>query len=742
MQGKFSGFLAASVSVLALNASGQALAQTASATNSSSDGIEEVVVTARMRPELLKDVPVSVTAFSAQQLQDADVRGVSDFIGLTPNVSITQSESAGLNQVTIRGVTEVRNSDSPVAVVVDGVQEVDPRQFTQKLFDLQSVEVLRGPQGALYGRDALGGAIIINTKRPTDDLEGYLQGGVGTGNEYSAEGAISGPIVDDKLFFSVGASYTDRDGYFENIYLHRKQDPYRDFTGRGLLSWNITDNFTADLRVVHSHTSGGALNFHYEPANLLPDGVTLNPADPFNTDPLDANKVDRKFISTNIGEDRREIDSYSLKLDYRFDFGTLTSVTAYDRISEFVAGDQVPYTAGLTIFGGALDGTQTQYTDVSAISQEVRLTSNSDQRFRWMIGGYYLDKTEFISTTTGDDIGQGITPVYRAPKFADPSNATLTFFGDDNKNKAYAFFANADYDITNQLQASVALRYDREHRTQDVSVFNTGGTPGAVNRANFDKFQPKFTLTYKPTDNVTTYASYGIGFRSGQFNQNGTAAAAALAGQPGLSDVVPEETAKSAEIGAKAELWDGRIALNGALYHTNLTNSQYFVFIGAVGAQVLVPIDKTTLQGGEFEAQARLGGGFDAFLGFGATDSKINRYAAVPGDKGNVAPYVPDTTFDAGLQWRHELTSWLDLFARADYQRLGRQYWDPENTTARDAVGLINVRFGLEDTANRWSLISSIDNLTDKKYNAEYVLGGFTEPANPRVWRLQLRYNF
>jgi len=700
----------------------------------------DIVITARYREERLQDVPIAVTAFSQQQITDARIDQVADFIGLTPNVTIAQSESSGLSAISIRGITQVRNSEAPVAVVVDGVLQNNPRQFAQELFDVERIEVLRGPQGALNGRNATGGAIIVTTRQPRNDFEGHVRAGYATGKEYLLEGSASGAIVPDKLLFRLGGRYVDREGYFQNITVGKKQDPYRDLSISGLLRWEPGAGVTVDLRGALSRTRGGALGFRYQPANLAADGKSLDPANPFDFSRADANLVDRKFYSTNIGRDVRDIDDVSLKVDVDLDFATLTAISAYNRLEEFVAGDQVPYTASRNIFG--LDGTQTQYIDITAFSQEVRLTSKSSTGLRWMIGAYFLDSDRFISTTTGFDSGTGIERVEHGPRPAGGSNPTLSFFGDDNDNRNYAGFGNIAYDIMAGLEVNLALRYDKETRRQTVSRFNSGGVPGAVNRATFEKWQPRASLSYRPTDDINIYATYGVGFRSGQFNQNGTAAAALAAGLAGVSDRVPQENTRSFEAGAKLQFANGRIRLDGAAFDTRVTNQQYFVFIGAIGAQVLVPIDRVRLTGFEMLATANLTGGLSAYAGFGYTDSEIQRYAVTPADIGNRAPYVPKTTINLGAQYRTPLTDWLGLFARADYRRLGKQYWDPENTTARSNISLADFRLGVEDPKGKWTLTGSVENAFDRVYNSEYVLGGFSHAAAPRVWRLDLRYNF
>jgi len=730
-------------SILAMQATtahGQAAPNPTGSAAGATPSVDDIVVTARGRAERLLDVPIAVTTFDAEVIQDARIDRVGDFIGLTPNVTIAQSESAGLSAISIRGVTQVRNSEAPVAVVVDGVLQNNPRQFAQELLDVTGIEVLRGPQGALYGRNATGGAIIISTRQPTNAFQGIARAAYGRGDEYVAEASLSGPVVADKLLFRVGGRFTDRDGYFRNITVGARQDPYRDTSVSALLKWLPSGNVSVALRGSLSRTRGGALSFRFQPANLAADGRSLDLTNPFDFTRADADLVDRTFYSNNIGRNVRDIDDLSLKVDVDFDWATLTSVTAYNRLTEFVSGDQFPYTASLNPFG--VDGTQTQFTDIDAVSQEVRLTSPTAQRLRWMVGAYFLDIDRFISTTTGFDSGTGIARVERTPRPAVVTNPTLSFFADDNDNRNYAAFGNVSYDLLPQLEASLALRYDKETRRQSVSPLNTGGVPGARNRADFEKWQPKATLAYKPTGGLNLYASYGEGFRSGQFNQNGTSAAAAAAGLDGVEDLVPQENTRTFELGGKARLGGGRVTIEGALFNTRVTNQQYFVFIGAIGAQVLVPIDRVRLRGGEIAATVKVATGFDAYAGFGYTDSTIQRYAVDPALVGNEAPYVPQTTINAGAQYRVPLTRSVTLFLRGDYRRLGRQFWDPENTTARSNVDLVDLRIGFELPARGLSLIGSLDNAFDEVYNSEYVLGGFAHPAPPRVWRLDLRYSF
>jgi iron complex outermembrane receptor protein len=703
--------------------------------------LEEIVVTARHRAESLQDVPLSETAFTASQIEDAKIDSAGDFIAMTPNVTLAESQSAGVSFMTIRGVTQVRNGEPPVATVVDGVLQINSRQFTQELFDVEQIEVLRGPQGALYGRNATGGAILITTKQPTNETEGYVRVGLGKGDETRVQGSVSGALVEDALMYRLAASYVDRDGYLDNDFLGTEVDPYEDTTIRGLLKWHVSENLTADLRVNLGRTESGAINFQYQPALFDPGQPCFTNNALAFAGTSDADSVSRDFCANNEGEGERDIDETSLKLEYLAGAVSLTSITSWNKVEEYTGGDQFPYTAATGIFG-VFDGTQTQYAEIEAWSQEFRITSIDDSALRWMLGAYYLETERFISTTTGIDNRQGITRIERRPAFTDAENPTLSFLADDNDNTAWAVFGSLNYDITENLEAAFALRYDQDERRQRVSEHNTSGLPGVENKEEFDKWQPKLTLRYRINEDMQVYGSWGEGFRSGQFNQNGVGVAAAGAGLIGVGDVVDQEETETLEVGFKSEFADNSIRLNGSIYHTKVDGQQYFVFVGEVGAQVLVNIDEVEISGGELELLAHLSDNFNVYAGIGYTDSEVTEYGLNPSAEGNEAPYVPKSTFNIGGQYRFAITDSLNGLVRLDYEHRGGQYWDPENSSKRSSLSLVNARIGVESVEDTWSLVASVKNATDEEYNSEWVLGGFAHPAPPRIWNLDFRYNF
>ena len=725
---------------------------------------DQIIVIGRGREESLTEVPISETVFDSGLIEDARIDRVDDFIALTPGVTIANSQDSGTNFITIRGVSQTRNGEPPVAVLIDGVLQIDSRSFDQALYDLESIEVLRGPQGSLYGRNATQGAIIITTQEPTDELAGYVQATFGRGSEYGIEASVSGPLIEDFVGFRVSGRYNNFDGIFENTTTGDEIGFTEEFNLRGHLAFDFSEVFNADVRVSYTENHNDALNFTFQGAITDPATGLVTAAD-FSI--ADANQVQRTFIANNEGFDDREVFQASLRWKYDLGFAEIQSATAYDSIFQVTGGDQFPYTAqtSLNTAAGAIgfalgDGTQTQHIDIDAISSDFRLVSPSNQRFRWVIGGYVLSTDRFISSTVGLDFEQGIIPLFESPILGGTVNPTTSFLADDNDNFAWAGYFNFDFDVTDRLEVTFGGRFDSDRRRQTVSdeqgLFDENGAfvipapgfgipfqdnAGLVFEETFSRFQPKVTARYLVTDDSSIYASWGRGFRSGQFNQSGAGAAAADFGIPGIADLYDQENTESVEVGFKANFADGRIRTSGAVYRTDVQNAPFFVFIGPVGAQVLQGIDDIRILGGEFEVNAELTENLEAYAAFSLQDSEIQDFAN-PLFIGNEAPYVPGSTINAGLQYRAPVSSVIGVLGRVDYERRGEQFWDPGNFTGRDPVDLVNLRAGIEAIDGSWSAVFSVNNLFDEIYNSEFVTGGFAHAAPPRIWRIDLRHDF
>lgn len=724
------GLLASTILVSGLSAT-PAFAQTEEQADD-----DVIIVTATRRDANLQDVPGAVTAFTAKAIEAAGIEKPIDFINLTSNVNLVETQNAGNAFIIIRGITQARNSEPSVAVVVDGVQQVNPAQFNQELFDIEQIEVLKGPQGGLYGRNAIGGAIIINTKQPTDVLEGKLKVGVDNGFGWQVRGGLSGPVTDN-LKFRVSGSYVDSDGYLRNAFLNEKADPYRDIAVRGNLLFDPGNDITLDLRASYARLETQALYF-----NIVND----------------VNDTSLPIRVNNRGQNDRDIFNVAAKFRYEGDNFSVTSITSYDTVKEVLTGDafdflpiQESFFFNLfeTIFGAGngFDLNQSQYVNVKALSQELRFESPKDEKLFWMFGGYFIDTNRFISTGNMIDTGNGVFPVYRSPS-TNPLNPQFSFLSDKQSNFAWALFANAGYEFSDQIRVDGSLRYDRDRRvnttlTPTAFLPNPAGFPqgrtGEQRRITFDDLQPKLTVTYKPTEDITVYGGYSRGFRSGGFNQTGVGGVAAANGIVGVNDIFQAETAETFEAGIKTQLFDRMLTLNGAAYTTVSKNSYFFVFLAANSTQNLGNIPKARIQGFELDALLRPAPWIQLNAAVGYTWSDIKEFPD-PTVIGNELPLISRYTYNLGAQLTPELSDGLDGLFRVDYRRTGRTWWEPFNTTSRDPVDLVDARLGV--SGDNWSLTGFATNLFNEKYNAEFSPGGFVFKARPRIYGVEATLSF
>ncbi len=713
---------------------------------------ESIVVTARRRSESYGDVPISITAFSQDDIESLGITRPQDFISLTPNVTLVETQNQGTSFLTIRGISQARNSEPSAAVLVDGVLLTNPAQLTQELFDIQQIEVLRGAQGAVYGRNAIGGAIVLTTRDPGDEFEGRLKLGYDDGPGLGASMSAGGPLGDSDVFkYQATLAYYDTDGWIDNPYLGEEADPFQDISLRTRLIWEPSDRLTADARLYVSQVETQALYF-----NIVGFPSAL---------PNDVNITSLPVRVNNSGVNDRDLEQLAFKLDYDADWGTFTSITSWDSVEEILTGDQfdfLPITESFffNLYGvifpfDAQDWDQSQFLDVDTFSQEIRFTSSSDESLRWIGGLYFTQTDRFISTSNTIDDGTGATAVYRTPIspaswFANTANQQVTFLSDSQDNFAWAVFGELVYDVSDRTELSVALRYDEDER-ENTTLTPTAFLPtpdaftGEVRKDTWDEVQPRVTLRYATSDNTSVYGSWGRGFRSGGFNQTGVGADP-LAQSLGVVDQFDAEVADTLEFGFKGAFADNRVGFDFSVFDTEAEGSYFFLFLANSSTQNLGSLGKVNYQGFELNLTARLTDNLDASLGYGYTDSEIKADSPFkdplsPSAIGNQAPLVTENTINLGLTYHLPFGSGgKEFVAHGGYQRLGETWWDPANTTVRDPVNLLDLRFGVQ--TDEWSVTAWGKNVNDVEYNAEWSPGGFVFKAKPARYGIDFTKRF
>lgn len=727
---------------------------------------EEILVTSRRRAETLQDVPLAVNAFNAATIERAGIQRAQDFIALTPNVHFIQTTNIGESQVHIRGVIQPRDTEPPFAYVVDGVLVPNPNAFNQEFVDIEQIEIIKGPIGSIYGRNAIGGAILVTTKKPGNELEGLLKGGYEVeGEEYKLSGYVSGPLVQDKVFARLTASYSDREGYYDNITLNEKEDPFQEAIVRGRVVIAASEAVEIDISLGYADVDGHAFNFNNQ------TGGTPG----FETG-VDINDTSIPFAGNVRSFNNQERYDATVKLDWTTDYGTLTLSGAYHKLDENMGGEGA---VDLALFGFTppppspgdfftdptliegygptpRDGTQYQERNQKDTSFEIRFTSPDDKSLRYIVGAYYIDFSREVVLNRAIDTGNGVVIPEPAPG-PGSANPAVAVTWTDNNNKAYSLFGQLAYDLTEQLEASVAARWDKEKRESTnltpPAFTNDPADSGLVRDSKFSDFQPRASLRYTPHEDISLYATYGEGFRSGGFNPLGSRDN--IINIDGVVDTTVQddfdkETSKSFEVGFKSSLMDRTLSVNGALFFTKVDNAHYFQFFPFSLSRVISIVDKNEIWGFEMDFTARLQDGWTFYGGFGYIDSEIKENNEAPQTVGNTMPFTPEYNANLGTQYVYPLGNGMDVVARVDYFRTGPIYFDTLNTpgTKRKPIDLVDARIGLD--AENWSFTLWARNLFDERYNADGVVlvvpnvtaFNFVTKAPPRTWGAEVSFRF
>lgn len=646
------------------------------------DSLERIVVTARRQAEALIDVPMAITVLTERDIRNADIDSVTEFARLIPNVTFDTGLNLGETHLTIRGISQVQGGQLPAAVVIDGVLLISPLQFNVQNADYAQIEVLKGPQGAIYGRNAIAGAINITTTRPGDRMQGEAMVGFGSGEEYRARLALNGPLVGDELGFSASLALADRRGSLRNVTTGLYKDNTENLAARLRLFATPSDDLTLDFKYGYIDTQGG------DPAYV--PSVTS-----------DVNDTSAPITADFVGRNPRTIHEMSGRAEWETAPGTATLTLAYVDIDEGISSDY-DFTA-LPLMLAFQD-----YRD-RGFSQEIRFSSNRDNRLRWLIGGYHVRYIHAVETLALVDPGLFLVP----PALTGEVNFPVADSIDRNRLENHSAFAQAEYDILSDLELAVALRFDHDrHRLRSAD--------GIERRVSFSEWQPKLSLLYKINETISLYGSYGEGFRSGSFNPS-----SATIGGP----IFYPETAATWEIGLRGNLLDHHLAVNLAAFRTDLENAQILVLDVLSGSNVGLNVEDTILQGFEAELSAKFTHALSVNAAFGYTDGEVKKFTEVPTYVGNRLPRAPQKTANFGFTHERAWGASFETMLRVDYQHIGNFYWDVANLAQREAVDYVNARLAIRHVSSGASLALWGRNLLDDRTPSDYQ--PITETGHP-----------
>ena len=690
---------------------------------------DTIVVTARGREESLQDIPESIITLEAE---DIEARGIVDIQGVfnqTPNLYARETFRAGVTFFTIRGITTGQQGWAPITYVVDGVKTATVDAINQNaLFDIERIEVLKGPQGGLYGAGAIAGAVNVVTTLPTNEFTGQVIGSYGTGNDATVRGTVSGPIVEDKLLFKLSGYYRDTDGLTDTI-----QGDNIDFEEnaslRGRLLFTPSDMLRIDLRAAYTDIKAGAAK-----------------QSRYGAGPAEINSFERSRDPSRgiLGVEEREIVDLSAKIDIDFGFADFTSTTGYMDLDQGLFGSAswtAPPALGEAPGGGAFgpifganalpatnpaapttpfDHFQDLFDDFEVFTQDVRLVSQSDQRLRWLFGFEYINR----------QASQGLRLGFLLGPEGESEFPILNRF-DDKEDSIWGLFGQLQYDVTDRLEFTFAARYDENNfdTTQfdgatGALVQQTDPTGALVDRLEDtdNGFQPKATLAYTVNDNLNTYFTYARGFRFGFYN---------------TGNLTGEETTDNFEIGFRSTLADGALNLNGSAFYIDYSDQQLTTVIADPPFRLTSNIPSTEIYGVEMDFNYAVSDQIQFNGAVGYLDAEIT-------DGGGRPPSTPEWTANLGAQLTQPISNSVDAIGRLDWRYQGGHVLvdGATNVYQIDAANLLALRAGIE--GENWRLVGFARNLTNDRFATDAgFLGFFIRDYNdPRSFGVELTLRY
>lgn len=679
---------------------------------------EEIVVTARQRAESAQRVPIAITSVGADALAEARIDTLQEVEYSVPNLVFGESGSSGETHVGMRGIGDFSRNigfDTRVGVYIDGVFAGQSLAVDQGLVDVAQVDVLRGPQGTLFGKNSSSGVISITTQAPQlAETSAELQ--VGGGNFDTAYGsAIFNLPLGAHAAARVSLVGQRQDGYVENLATGEDLLSNNHELARARIRMAPSDALTIDVSADVRRQNNSALFFEPEPDPFAPERFSV--------------AQDGPLIDRNDGWGIGLTATYAFSNDF-----VLTSITGYRSAERRVGSDED---------GSPGYGLHVAYfnDEFQHLTQEVRLASPGADRFRYVLGAYYFrqDGSQSRNGYFGSAFG--------APDGTLAATNTATVDTD-----SWAVFANANLDISDQLTLSGGVRYTEEEKDARISQFASpaglGDFTGYADTLDDDSVTATLSLQYQLNSDALLYASYARGHKSGGYNVDFV----------GDASFIPfdSESVDSFEAGVKLDLFDGRMRLNIAAFHAEYSDFQVFQFQTVGPATLLIASNaaEVTTQGVEMEGFARLTDAFSISYGMGYAEAEFDDFPGGATDDfgvpiniaGNVLPRAP--RFTSSITARHHWSlGALEGSVALNHSYRGEQYFNPDNRarTRQGGYGLWNASLDI-DINETWGVGVWGRNLTDEVYRVNRGVSFLGIPfslyGQPRTYGAELRARF
>jgi outer membrane receptor protein involved in Fe transport len=700
-------------------------AQTDTSESTSGPRLEEVVVTATKRAASVQDVPVSITAISARDLEAMGANQFFDYGTDIPNLSFGIGAADGNlagRGIALRGIqgsntTGFYIDETPV------LETLDPH-----IVDIARIEVLRGPQGTLYGAESMGGTVRIITEQPDVSARG-ITGQVHVGGSWTEhggfnnieEGVVNIPLVTDTLAVRMSAFQQFDDGYF-----NKEIGPYgapptatltqvgsmRYYGGQIAIKYQPMTELTITPRIMYQRTEQDGVPYAYNYAENLTQREVFN---------LDTGGTDKWYLA-------------SLTINYAASFGDFISSTAYFDRNTFETEDDTDFTTYAFNPPSPTPSPITRALDLRRFAQEVRFASRFRGPFQMLVGGFYSDSTRPRNYE------------WTAQELGGVSNANVLTFIDSREAKEKAIFGDVSYDILSNLKATVGVRWFQDDATftqytNGLFYGNVGSTYVAP-PLNASGFTPKYLLEYRATPDVLVYGSAAKGFREGGENIALPPGPAPIGCDTDLHNLglTAAEVANfksdnlwNYEVGAKSSFADHRFTLNGAAFWIEWDQIQQLVSLPLCGYGVTANAGHARSQGVELEFNGRLTPELTLGVAFGYEDARITEKGATPQPVGSPVYQVPKVNYAANLEYARPVTAEWSGFARASYAYVGSSYSGNNYPPLeyRPSYNIADLRLGAR--RSRLELTAFVKNLTNKHANlGDAILIGAEVPGMPR----------